>query len=213
MADGSRQSTHMVGKGAKIPSRKALLLFSGGLDSTTLLALLVAQGYEVRTLFFDYGQPARRAEHAAAEHNSEKYGATGHEALQLPSQLFKVQGTYWPARNLVLISAAAAYAESNHIPSLFTALVSIVLHPGFADEYPDCSCEFIESVNQSIGLGTKSNVVVQAPLYDVQKPGVLKLARALGVDPDDTISCLTPIKMQPCGACVSCRELELAKNW
>ena len=203
----------MVAKGAKIPSRRALLLFSGGLDSTTLLALLVAQGYEVRTLFFDYGQPARRVEYAAAEHNSAKYGAVGHESLELPSQLFKVQGTYWPARNFVMISAAAAYAESRKIPKLFVALVSTVLHPGFSDQYPDCSWAFVETINRTLDVGTKANLVVQAPLYDVQKPGILKLARKLGVDPDDTISCLAPVRMQACGVCVSCRELELAKNW
>lgn len=203
----------MAGKGSKVPSRRALLLFSGGLDSTTLLALLVAQGYEVRTLFFNYGQPARRAEHAAAEHNSAKYGAIGHESLHIHSQLFIQRGSYWPARNLVLISAASAYAESHRITKLFVALVATVLNPGFSAEYPDCSWEFVESVNKTLDAGTEGNLVVQAPLYDVHKPGVLSLASALGVDVADTISCLNPVKMQACGDCVSCRELEFAKNW
>ena len=168
----------MAGKGAKVPSRKALLLFSGGLDSTTLLALLVAQRYEVQTLFYDYGQPARHAEREAARHNSAKYGAISHDELELPSQLFIVRGSYWPARNFVMISAAAAYAESRHIPNLFVALVADVLHPGFADRYPDCSWEFVESINKVLDTGTKGNLIVHAPIYDVQKPGVLGMAKA-----------------------------------
>lgn len=203
----------MVAKGAKIPSRKALLLFSGGLDSTTLLALLVAQGYEVRTLFFDYGQPALHVEREAAQHNSEKYGAVSHKELIIPSQLFIMQGSYWPARNFVMISSAAAYAESHHIPNLFVALVAVVHHPGFSVEYPDCSWEFVESINKTLEVGTRGNLVVQAPLYDVHKPGILSLAAKLGVDVGDTVSCLTPVKRQACGECVSCAELEAAKNW
>lgn len=202
----------MVAKGSKIPSRRALLLFSGGLDSTTLLALLAAQGYEVRTLFFNYGQPAHLIEKEVARQNSEKYGAVGHDELYLPSQLFIVRGSYWPARNFVMISSAAAYAESRHIPSLFVALVSTVHHPGFSATYPDCSWEFVESINRTLEVGTKGNLVVQAPLYDVQKPGIFRLARSLGVDPDDTFSCLTPVKMQACGRCISCLERTAAQN-
>lgn len=203
---------HMVAKGSKITSRRALLLFSGGLDSTTLLALLSAQGYEVQTLFFDYGQPARHAEREASRHNSEKYGGVSHEELHLPSQLFIVRGSYYPARNFVLISSAAAYAESRHIAKLFVGLVASVQYQGFSTTYPDCSWEFVETINSTLEASTTNGLVVQAPLFDVPKDGVLKLSERLGIDLADTISCLTPVKLQACGLCVSCRELSAAKN-
>lgn len=195
-------------KGSKRPSRRALVLLSGGLDSTTALALYVAQGYQVRSIFFDYGQPAAEVERKAAKRNSAKYGTGDHVEIRLDGDLFKSKGSYFPGRNAALLMAAASYAESHGFPTIVLAIVATVSTPWKTVEYPDCSLEFVQAVNSLLQLSAKKHVHVQAPLVDVQKPGVFSLARRLGVDPDDTISCLAG---RECGECMSCVERKFAQ--
>lgn len=196
-------------KGCKIPSRKALLLLSGGLDSTVLLALTKAQGYRVRTLFFDYGQPTAAIEQKFAMKNSAKYGATGHTELSINSNISKRRGSYYPGRNLLLLSAAAAFAESEGFPTIFIGLVTDVHSPIQTPHYPDVTPDFIERVNQTLQFSAGKSILVQAPLIEVHKPGIFSLAKTLGVDPNDTTSCLVG---RGCGECASCIERAYAQQ-
>lgn len=206
---GGFQSNMTNRKGSRIPSRKALLLLSGGLDSTVLLALTNAQGYNVRTLFFDYGQPTVELEDQFAKKNSARYGATGHTKLVINADILKSRGSFYPGRNLLLLSAAAAFAESEGFPTIFIGLVTVVHSPFFTPEYPDVTPEFLSRVNQTLELGAGMRITVQAPLINVQKPGIFSLAKALGVDPDETISCHFS---RGCGECIACIERAYAQQ-
>lgn len=196
-------------KGCKIPSRRALLLLSGGLDSTTLLALTTAQGWEVATIFFDYGQPNADIERARAKFCAKEYGSVGHTEAQLPYSLSKRCGSYYPGRNLLLLSAAAAYAESEKLPTIFIGLVVTTHTPWRVPEYPDCGSEFLRQFNETLKCSAGLCLNVLAPLLEVQKPGIFSLAKRLGVDSDHTVSCLVG---QACGECQSCVEREFAQE-
>jgi len=179
------------------------MLFSGGLDSATMLALAVAQGFEVVTLYADYGQPNLEIERECAAANSAKYGALDHVEFPIAYPLAKRRGPYYPGRNLLLVSAAAAYAESEGRPTIFIGLVATVDTPYKIDPYPDCSPEFVARANSLLKYSSGMNLHVQAPLIEVQKPGIFSLAEKLGVDPSDTVSCLVA---RECGECQSCIE-------
>lgn len=207
-----------------MPSKKAVVLLSGGVDSSTVLALAQRQGFEVHALTVDYGQrhaaevrcAAKIAQAAgAAEHRIVKIdlpsvadsALTGKE--EVPKDRTEIGGdippTYVPARNLIFLSCAAAWAETLECTDIFIA-VSCADYSG----YPDCRGEFIESFNDCVNLATKTGVEgrplkVHAPLLHKTKAETISMGLDMGVDYALTHSCYDPGPGGiPCGRCDSC---------
>lgn len=204
---------------------KAIVLLSGGLDSTTCLAYAVKEGYEVHTISFDYGQK-HKYELELARKNSKKYGAKRHVVANLDTKFFKTSAltdnsidvpkdknsdgeipvTYVPARNTVFLSYALAYAEVNDISSIFIG-VNSVDYSG----YPDCRPEFIEAFENMANLAIKKGVTgemkisIKTPLLKLKKADIIKLGKSCGVDYSDTLTCYDPVDGKyACGSCESC---------
>lgn len=206
----------------KIPS-KAVVLFSGGLDSTTVLAMALKQGYACYALTVAYGQ-RHNAEIAAAvtiakayrvaEHRtlSVDLGALGGSALtdsrvdvpQQPSAGIPV--TYVPARNTILLSIALGWAEVLGANEIFLG-VNAVDYSG----YPDCRPEFLSAFEKVANLATKAGVEgqafrIHAPLINLSKAEIISTGRALGVDYAATVSCYKADNLgRACRLCDACR--------
>jgi len=203
---------------------KAIILLSGGLDSTTCLALAASRNLECYTLSFDYGQK-QKAELNMAKLNSEKYNAKKHFVVNLQSlgelggsaltdadiQVPEYQGdnkipvTYVPARNTIFLSYAFAFAEVVKAGYIYIG-ASYVDYSG----YPDCRPEFFEAYQHLIGIGSKyvlegNELKIATPLLFLSKAETIKLGLELGVDYSNTISCYDAnSKGEACGKCDSC---------
>ncbi len=202
---------------------KAVILVSGGLDSTTVLAMAKQQGYECYTLSFDYGQ-RHSAELLAAEKTSKAMGAIEHKVVKLdlgtiggsaltdtsidvPEEESEgIPVTYVPARNTVFLAIALGWAEVLEAQKIFVG-VNAVDYSG----YPDCRPEFIKSFEQMANLATKAGVEgntlsIQAPLINMTKAEIVTEGAALGVDYSLTVSCYQADSGgRACGKCDSCR--------
>ena len=205
--------------------KRAVCLLSGGLDSSTCLALARCEGFECYALSFDYGQ-RHRVELEAAGRIARALGAAAHRVLPLPAfsgsaltgdaAVPKGRGagemaagipiTYVPARNTVFLACALAWAEVLGAGDIFIG-VNALDYSG----YPDCRPEFIEAFERMANLATKAAVEgrqcvkINAPLIALTKAGIVRLARELGVPFGLTISCYDPgPDGRPCGACDSC---------
>lgn len=204
-------------------TKKAVILTSGGLDSTTLLAIAKSEGFECYSLAFDYGQ-RHRAELDAAAKLSELIGAVAHKVVKLDlgsiggSALtdkridvpeYETAGipvTYVPARNTVFLSIALGWAEVLGAMDIFIG-VNAVDYSG----YPDCREEYIKAYEAMANLATRSAVEgsplrIQTPLIDLSKAKIIQLGIGLGIDYGMTVSCYQASeKGQACGKCDSCR--------
>jgi 7-cyano-7-deazaguanine synthase len=202
---------------------KAVILVSGGLDSTTVLAIAKNQGYECYTLSFDYGQ-RHRIELQAANVISAEMGASEHKTIKLdlrsiggsaltddniavPEVLaVGIPVTYVPARNTVFLSIALGWAEVLGAETIFIG-VNAVDYSG----YPDCRPEYIAAFETMANLATKSGVegqalTIQTPLIDLTKAQIIKQGLSLGVDYKKTVSCYQADNNgHACGRCDSCR--------
>lgn len=202
---------------------KAVVLVSGGLDSTTVLTMAQAEGFECYTLSFDYGQ-RHRAELVAAERVSSGYPGVVHKVVNLnlnsiggsaltdeniavpESPTEGIPITYVPARNTVFLSIALGWAEVLGANDIFIG-VNAVDYSG----YPDCRPEFIEAFESLANVATKVGVEggrirIRAPLSDLSKADIIKQGAALGVDYASTISCYqADSDGRACGRCDSCR--------
>ncbi len=202
---------------------KAVVLVSGGLDSTTVLAMARSQGYECYTLSFDYGQ-RHRAELNAAERTARELGATEHKVVNLDlrsiggsaltddnidvpeEETGGIPVTYVPARNTVFLSIALGWAEVLGAQDIFIG-VNAVDYSG----YPDCRPDFIEAFETLANLATKAGVEgqkmrIQTPLIDLSKAEIVRQGDALGVDYGLTVSCYQANdEGLACGKCDSCR--------
>ena len=201
---------------------RAVCLLSGGLDSTTCLALARREGYECYALSFDYGQrhsielekAARiaatlRAIHVVARIDLRQIG---HSALTdniaVPKSVTEgIPVTYVPARNTIFLSFALAWAEVLESADIFIG-VNALDYSG----YPDCRPEYIAAYEEMANLATKAAVEgrtrirIHTPLIRLTKAQIVKLARELGVDFSMTHSCYDPAPDgTPCGQCDSCR--------
>ena len=202
---------------------KAVVLVSGGLDSSTVLALALQQGYRCYTLSFDYGQ-RHRSELEAAKRVSELMKVEEHKIVRLdlgtiggsaltdttidvPEQeTAGIPVTYVPARNTVFLSIALGWAEVLEADTIFLG-VNAVDYSG----YPDCRPEYISSFEAMANLATRAGVEgnelsIQAPLMDMTKAEIISAGTSLGVDYSQTVSCYqASIDGLACGKCDSCR--------
>lgn len=203
--------------------KRAVILVSGGLDSTTVLAMAQSQGYDCYTLSFDYGQ-RHRAELVAAERVSLALGDIEHKVVKLnldsiggsaltdtridvPEEATEgIPVTYVPARNTVFLSIALGWAEVLGAQDIFIG-VNAVDYSG----YPDCRPEFIAAFETMANLATRAGVegqrlTIHAPLMSMGKGDIINAGIALGVDYALTVSCYqATAEGLACGLCDSCR--------
>ncbi|MEQ8195425.1 MAG: 7-cyano-7-deazaguanine synthase QueC [Rhodospirillales bacterium] len=206
---------------------KAVVLLSGGLDSTTVLAIAKEQGFEAYALTLRYGQ-RHQVEIAAAEKIAKAYGVARHAVLDIDLRAFGgsaltgsdpvpkgrsdaeigsgIPVTYVPARNTIFLSLALAWAEVLGSTDIFIG-VNALDYSG----YPDCRLDFIEAFERLAGLATKAGVeggrpfTIHTPLIDLSKKEIIERGLALGVDYALTSTCYDPAPDgTPCGECDAC---------
>lgn len=205
---------------------KAIVLLSGGVDSTTAAYLAKRSGYEIYALTIRYGQRHEREIEAAravverlgvVEHRiaSVEFGdwgsaLTGQSGVPTDGVSSGIPSTWVPMRNLIFLSMAHAYAEVVDADAVYIG-VSQVDYSG----YPDCRKEFIDGYQQAADLASKQyieegiSIPVIAPLMHLSKVGTIQLGLSLGVDYDLTWSCYQGGEVA-CGACDSCRIRDAA---
>ncbi len=203
---------------------KTVVLFSGGLDSTTVLAMVIARGDEVFPLTIVYGQ-RHEVEVRKAALTLERYrlshraktialdlsflrssSLTNHTLVVTDGSSAAIPNTYVPARNLLFLALAAAYAED-----IGASRIAIGVNAVDYSGYPDCRPEFVEAFNRLLAVGTKrgvesGDIAVEAPLLSLTKGEIIARGLALGVDYSLTHSCYAPDEEgRACGRCDSCR--------
>jgi len=203
----------------------AVILLSGGLDSTTVLAIADAEGYACHCLSFDYGQK-QTVELAKAEKIAARYGAKRHLILRLdldriggsaltdnivvpkdgnPEQQGTIPVTYVPARNTILLAHAVAWAEVLGAWDIFIG-VNAVDYSG----YPDCRPEFLAAFAHMANLGTKAGIsgaaqfTIKAPLMYLSKAGDHQEGAVIGSRLQPDHSCYDPRGTKACGRCDAC---------
>lgn len=203
--------------------KNAVVLFSGGLDSTTCLTLAKSKGFTCHALSFNYGQK-HSTELNAAKKIAAKMGVH-HIIVDLPIAQFggsaltdsnyhvpenidtkQIPITYVPARNTIFLAFALGWAETLKANDIFIG-VSSIDYSG----YPDCRPEYIQAFQKLANLATKvgveeGNIHLQTPLINLSKAETIQLGHSLGVDYGMTVSCYQANDAgEACGKCDSCR--------
>lgn len=205
----------------------AVVLLSGGLDSSTVLAIARSEGFDAYALSFRYGQ-RHDVELAAASQVAAQLGAAEHRVVDIDLRAFggsaltdegisvprhdrgadlgtDIPVTYVPARNTIFLSFALAWAEVLDAADIYIG-VSAIDYSG----YPDCRPEFIEAYQAMARLATKAGVegrqklTIHTPLISLTKAETIRRGLDLGVDYSLTHSCYDPVGGRPCGGCDSC---------
>ena len=201
----------------------AVVLLSGGLDSTTVLAIAQEAGFSVSTISFNYGQ-RHLGEVEAAQAIAERAGVARHEVVEIDLRAFggsaltadidvpkgrefgdEVPITYVPARNTIFLSFALAYAEVNDADHIFIG-VNALDYSG----YPDCRPEYIEAFQTMANLATRRGIeghgmTIHTPLIAMTKAQIVARGLELGVDYSVTTSCYDPAPGgAACGECDAC---------
>jgi 7-cyano-7-deazaguanine synthase len=207
--------------------KPAVLLLSGGLDSTTMLAYAKSQGFDVHAMTFRYGQ--RHAfEIEAARRVARSYGVRDHVVVDIDLRTFGgsaltadidvpkdrsadamatgIPITYVPARNTIFLSFCLAWAEVLGATDIFVG-VNALDYSG----YPDCRPEYVAAFQRMANLATRGGVegttplTIQTPLLHLTKREIVELGLSLGVDYSITLSCYDPTKAgEACGHCDAC---------
>ena len=206
--------------------KKVVILFSGGLDSTTVLASLITQNWDCYPISFSYGQ-RHSIELEACKKIAASFKVKEHKIIQLPNDMFgnsaltradldvptysvdnanAIPITYVPARNTIFLSIALGYAESIGARDIYLGVSSIDY-----SQYPDCRPEYIDAFEKLANLATKDGVEgrairIHAPLLYLSKAETIQMGAQNGVDYAMTVSCYQadPITGHACGACDSC---------
>jgi 7-cyano-7-deazaguanine synthase len=207
--------------------RPAVLLLSGGLDSTTMLAYALAQGYDVHAMTFRYGQ-RHVSEIEAARRVARHYGMRDHVVVDIDLRIFGgsaltadidvpkdrstdamasgIPITYVPARNTIFLSYCLAWAEVLGAADIFIG-VNALDYSG----YPDCRPEYVAAYERMANLATRGGVEgttpihIRTPLLNLTKREIVDLGRSLGVDYSITLSCYDPSASgEACGHCDAC---------
>ena len=206
--------------------KRAVVLLSGGIDSTTTLAIAITEAYEAYALSFDYGQ-RHRIETEAARRIADSLGAKEHHVAKIDLRIFGgsaltdnvdvpkkrsetkiahgIPVTYVPARNPIFLAYALAWAEVIPASDIFLG-VNAIDYSG----YPDCRPEFIEAFENLANLGTKAGVEdrrfhIHTPLIKLSKAEIIRKAVEVDVDLSLTHSCYDPSpEGLACGECDAC---------
>lgn len=205
--------------------KNAVVLLSGGLDSTTALAVAQSQDFNCYALSFSYGQ-RHHAELTAAKKIAKSFEVIEHKIFEIDLATFKgsaitdddidvpcvqigseeIPVTYVPARNTVFLSIALAWAEVIEAQDIFIG-VNAVDYSG----YPDCRAEYIQAYEVMANLATKAGVegnklTVHTPLIELSKADIINLGVNLGIDYSQTVSCYSADGQgKACGSCDACR--------
>ena len=206
--------------------KSAVVLLSGGIDSTTTLAIAITGGYEAYALSFDYGQ-RHQIETQAARRAADSFGVRKHRIAKIDLRVFGgsaltgdidvpkqrseteiadgIPVTYVPARNTIFLAYALGWAEVIQAADIFLG-VNAIDYSG----YPDCRPEFIEAFQTLANIGTKAGLEggrfqIHTPLIKFSKAEIIRQAFELGVDLSLTHSCYDPSPEGfACGECDSC---------
>ncbi len=203
--------------------KKAIILFSGGLDSTTCVAIAKEQGFIPYALSFRYGQK-HEIELEQGKKIARAAGVVEHKILDLPLNAIggsaltdtaiavqdyagdgNIPATYVPARNIIFLSFALSWGEVIGAHNIFIG-ANFIDYSG----YPDCRPDFLRSFEQMAALGTKvgveeSKFTIHAPLLMLSKAEIVREGARLGVDYSQTLSCYRPDSdARACGTCDSC---------
>ncbi len=205
---------------------RAVVLLSGGLDSSTCLAVAKSEGFEPYALSVNYGQ-RHRGELDRARRIARALGAADHRVVRVDLHAFGgsaltdpaiavpkgrsaramasgIPVTYVPARNTVLLALALAHAETIGATDVYVG-VNAIDYSG----YPDCRPAFIRAFERLARVATKAGVEgrplrIRAPLLRLSKAGIIRLGTRLGVPYRLTLSCYEPIRGRACGRCDAC---------
>ena len=206
---------------------KAVVLLSGGLDSTTALAVAQSDGFDVHAMSFRYGQ-RHKVELESAEHVAATMGVKQHVIVDINLRQFGgsaltseldvpksrsitemshgIPVTYVPARNTVFLSFALAWAETLGAQDIYIG-VNALDYSG----YPDCRPEYIAAYEKMANLATRAGIGgtqrlrIHTPLIQLTKAQIIQLGLELGIDYSRTSSCYDPAPTgAPCGSCDSC---------
>ena len=204
-------------------SNKALVLLSGGLDSSVVLSVCQEKGYDIYAISFDYGQ-RHKVELEYAKFQATFFNCISHEVFKMEfyggsaltddikvpknrdshSMSKDIPVTYVPSRNIVFLSFASGYAECHDIDNIFIG-VNAIDYSG----YPDCRKNFIDNFEKLINKSTKKGLEgnkfkINTPLINLSKKDIIKLGHKNGVDFSMTSSCYSPKLKKNCGVCDSC---------
>ena len=204
-------------------SNKALVLLSGGLDSSVVLSVCQDKGYDIYAISFDYGQ-RHKVELEYAKFQATFFNCISHQVFKMEfyggsaltddikvpknrdshSMSKDIPVTYVPSRNIVFLSFASGYAECHDIDNIFIG-VNAIDYSG----YPDCRKNFIDNFEKLINKSTKkglegSKFKINTPLINLSKKDIIKLGHKNGVDFSKTSSCYSPKLKKNCGVCDSC---------
>jgi len=188
-------------------SNKAIILLSGGIDSTVLAYYLKKRKYKLTALTFDYGQKHKR---------EIQYAMLTSALLDIPLFVLDIKEVFEnfssfltngtketvivPNRNMIFLSIAVGFAENKKINKVFYAA-----HKTDSPVFPDCRPEFVKTLSKACQLGTTQKVEIIAPFINLTKTDIIKIGRELKVPFENTYSCYVGNE-KPCGKCLACKE-------
>ena len=196
--------------------QKAIILFSSGLDSTTVLYYALSKGYDCHCLIFDYGQ-----KHNKEVNNAKKFAKDLHlkyhvvktsipwdtssltnKSIKIPEHKLIKEGfipsTYVPGRNTIFLSYAISYAETIKAKKIFLGINAVDF-----SSYPDCTPQYLKAMQQ-VMKSLNNGIEICAPIEKYSKAQIIKLGTKLNVPYEKTWSCYNG-KNKPCGKCDSCK--------